>query len=45
MAAYYELTPLGRSLGKAVAPLGAWVQCHIEHIARVQAEFDKKIDT
>ena len=28
----YELTPLGRSLGKAVAPLGAWAQGHIKHI-------------
>ena len=28
----YELTPLGRSLGKAVAPLGAWAQGHIESI-------------
>jgi DNA-binding HxlR family transcriptional regulator len=41
----YELTPLGRSLGKAVAPLGAWAQGHIKHIAEAQAEFDKKIDT
>ena len=24
----YELTQLGRSLGKAVAPLGAWAQGH-----------------
>ena len=39
----YELTPLGRSLGKAVAPLGAWAQGHIEHIAKAQAAFNKKI--
>ena len=37
----YELTPLGRSLGKAVAPLGAWAQGHIKHIAKAQAAFDK----
>ena len=41
----YELTPLGRSLGKAVAPLGTWAQGHIKHIAKAQTEFDKKIDT
>ena len=41
----YELTQLGRSLGKAVAPLGAWAQGHIKHVAKAQAEFDKKIDT
>ena len=41
----YELTPLGRSLGKAVAPLGAWAQGHIKHIAKAQAAFDKKIHT
>jgi DNA-binding HxlR family transcriptional regulator len=40
----YELTPLGRSLGKAVKPLGEWAQGHIKHIARAQAAFDKKID-
>ena len=41
----YELTQLGRSLGKAVAPLGAWAQGHIKHIAEAQAEFDRKIGT
>ena len=40
----YELTPLGRSLGRAVQPLGDWAQGHIKHIARAQAAFDKKID-
>ena len=40
----YELTPLGRSLGKAVAPLGAWAQSHIRHIAKAQAAFDEKIN-
>jgi DNA-binding HxlR family transcriptional regulator len=40
----YELTPLGRSLWKAVAPLGAWAQGHIKHIAKAQAAFDKKIN-
>jgi DNA-binding HxlR family transcriptional regulator len=40
----YELTPLGRSLGKAVKPLGEWAQGHIKHIARAQAAFDEKID-
>lgn len=40
----YELTPLGRSLGKAVRPLGDWAQGHIKHIGRAQAAFDKKND-
>ena len=40
----YELTPLGSSLGRAVAPLGAWAQGHIKHIANAQAAFDKKIN-
>lgn len=40
----YELTPLGRSLGKAVKPLGEWAQGHIKHIGRAQAAFDKKTD-
>jgi DNA-binding HxlR family transcriptional regulator len=40
----YELTPLGRSLGKAVTPLGAWAQGHIKHIAKARAAFDKKIN-
>jgi DNA-binding HxlR family transcriptional regulator len=40
----YELTQLGRSLGKAVAPLGTWAQDHIKHIATAQAAFDKKIN-
>jgi DNA-binding HxlR family transcriptional regulator len=41
----YELTSLGRSLGKAVKPLGAWAQGHIKHIAEAQVAFDKRIDS
>jgi len=35
---------LGRSLLKAVAPLGAWAQGHVKRIAKARAAFDKKID-
>jgi len=38
----YELTPLGRSLWKAVEPLGAWASGHVKHITRARAAFDKK---
>jgi DNA-binding HxlR family transcriptional regulator len=36
----YELTPLGRSLWKAVEPLGAWAQGHVKHITKARAAFD-----
>jgi DNA-binding HxlR family transcriptional regulator len=38
----YELTPLGRSLWKAVEPLGAWARGHVSHIARARAAFDER---
>jgi DNA-binding HxlR family transcriptional regulator len=38
----YELTELGRSLWKAVKPLGEWAQGHVQHITRARAAFDKK---
>lgn len=39
----YELTPLGRSLWEAVEPLGAWARCHVRHITKARATFDKKV--
>ena len=36
----YELTPLGRSLWKAVEPLAEWAQGHVKHIAKARAAFD-----
>jgi DNA-binding HxlR family transcriptional regulator len=38
----YELTPLGRSLWKAVEPLGAWAQGHVKHITKARAAFDSR---
>jgi DNA-binding HxlR family transcriptional regulator len=38
----YELTPLGRSLWKAVQPLGDWAQSHVSHIGKAQDAFDRK---
>jgi DNA-binding HxlR family transcriptional regulator len=37
----YELTSLGRSLWKAVEPLGAWAGAHVKHITKARAAFDK----
>lgn len=37
----YELTPLGRSLWKAVEPIGTWAQTHVSHVAKARAVFDK----
>ena len=37
----YELTKLGRSLRKAVEPLGAWAQGHIGDIRKAQEKFDR----
>jgi DNA-binding HxlR family transcriptional regulator len=36
----YELTPLGRSLGKAVKPLGEWAQGHIKSAADIQPNIE-----
>jgi DNA-binding HxlR family transcriptional regulator len=38
----YELTKLGRSLWKAVEPLGAWAQGHLRDIRTAQEKFDKR---
>jgi DNA-binding HxlR family transcriptional regulator len=38
----YELTALGRSLWKAVQPIGDWAQDHVSHIGKAQQEFDRK---
>ena len=38
----YELTRLGRSLWKAVEPLGAWAQGHLRDIRTAQEKFDKR---
>jgi DNA-binding HxlR family transcriptional regulator len=38
----YELTPLGRSLWKAVEPLGEWARGHIPHIQKARDKFESK---
>ncbi len=38
----YELTKLGRSLWKAVEPLGSWAQGHLRDIRTAQENFDKR---
>ena len=38
----YELTNLGRSLWRAVEPLGAWARGHVKHFISARAKFDKK---
>ena len=40
----YELTKLGRSLWKAVEPLGNWAQGHIGDIRKAQEKFDRQKD-
>ncbi len=42
----YELTDLGRSLGKPVQALGAWAFAHMPQIEKARAKFDKtaKVD-
>ena len=37
----YELTDLGRSLGKPVQALGAWAFAHMPEIETARARFDK----
>jgi len=37
----YELTKLGRSLRKAVEPLGSWAQGHIGDINKAREKFDR----
>jgi len=41
----YELTPLGRSLWKAVEPLGEWARSHIPHIQKARDKFEKNEKT
>ena len=38
----YELTELGRSLWKAVEPLGSWAHAHVPDINKAREKFDKK---
>jgi len=38
----YELTDLGRSLWKAVEPLGLWARDHVPDIHKAHEKFDKK---
>ena len=40
----YELTKLGRSLWKAVEPLGNWAQGHIGDIRKAQEKFERQKD-
>jgi DNA-binding HxlR family transcriptional regulator len=37
----YELTPLGRSLLDAIAPLVTWTRSHREEIAAARADYDQ----
>ena len=37
----YELTKLGRSLWKAVEPLGGWARSHIGDINKAREKFDR----
>lgn len=38
----YSLTPLGRSLHRVVAELGAWVRRNMTRVADARARFDRK---
>lgn len=38
----YELTPMGRTLREATAPLLAWSIEHLPHIADARAEYDDR---
>jgi DNA-binding HxlR family transcriptional regulator len=38
----YELTPMGRSLREATAPLLAWSTAHLDHIDAARAEYDAR---
>jgi DNA-binding HxlR family transcriptional regulator len=38
----YELTPLGRSLRKAVEPIARWVQGHLGQITKARERFDQR---
>jgi DNA-binding HxlR family transcriptional regulator len=38
----YELTPLGRSLWKAVEPLGLWARGHVGEIHKAREKFERK---
>jgi DNA-binding HxlR family transcriptional regulator len=41
----YELTPMGRTLREATAPLLEWSITHLEHIDAARAEYDARADT
>lgn len=37
----YAITPLGRTLAEAVAPLAAWANAHIEEVQAARALYDR----
>jgi DNA-binding HxlR family transcriptional regulator len=41
----YELTPMGRTLREATAPLLEWSIAHLAHIDAARAEYDARADT
>ncbi|PXX57385.1 HxlR family transcriptional regulator [Nocardia tenerifensis] len=41
----YELTPMGRTLREATAPLLEWSVAHLTHIDAARAEYDARADT
>jgi DNA-binding HxlR family transcriptional regulator len=41
----YELTPMGRTLREATAPLLEWSIAHLAHIDAAHAEYDARADT
>ncbi|MFI5778107.1 winged helix-turn-helix transcriptional regulator [Nocardia sp. NPDC051570] len=41
----YELTPMGRTLREATAPLLEWSIAHLTHIDAARAEYDTRADT
>lgn len=41
----YELTPLGRSLWKAVEPLSSWATTHLADIHQARETFDGRAET
>ncbi|WP_280262325.1 winged helix-turn-helix transcriptional regulator [Nocardia wallacei] len=40
----YELTPMGRTLREATAPLLVWSIAHLTHIDAARAEYDARTD-
>ncbi|MFD8565819.1 winged helix-turn-helix transcriptional regulator [Streptomyces sp. NPDC057694] len=41
----YELTPMGRTLREAAAPLLEWSLAHLTHIGAARADYDSRTET